>query len=232
MINKSLVKKRFSKSLKTYNDNAVIQKIMAEKLINLLPDKEFSSIFEIGCATGILTEQIAKNLTFKTFTANDLVENSKEYIDKIIPENTFISGDIEKIKINRNYDLIIANAALQWCENQEKIINKLYSKLNDNGVLAVSIFANNNLNEIKTVLNLQETINTNLSGITEEYKIFFKSPLEVLKHIKSTGANSLTEYKFTKTSLNAFEKKYNDLYSQNGKVSLTYRPLYIIKIKK
>lgn len=229
MINKSLVKQRFSKSLKTYNDNAVIQIKMAQKLIELLPRREFSSVLEIGCSAGILTGQIARNLKFQTFSANDIVEEAKDYIDKIIPENTFINGDIEQISINGKYDLIIANAVLQWCENPEKTINKLYSKLNEKGVLAVSIFANDNLKEIKTVLNLPELANTKLKGIEEEYKLFFDNPVDVLKHIKSTGANALTEYKFTKTSLKAFEQKYTELFSLNGKVSLTYRPLYIIK---
>ncbi len=230
MIDKSLVKKRFSKSLKTYNDNALIQKETAKKLIDFLPRKEFNSIFEIGCATGILTGQIVKNIKFKTYTSNDIVENSKAYIDKIIPENTFITGDIETIEINQKYDLIIANAVLQWCENTSGTIDKLFSCLNKNGVLAVSIFANDNLKEIQTVLNIKSPIKTDLNGIIEEYRLLFDSPKDVLKHIKATGANALTEYKFTKSSLKAFEEKYKTLYNVNGKVCLTYKPLYIIKI--
>ena len=36
MINKELIKKRFKKSLKTYDDNAYIQKYTAKKLIDFL----------------------------------------------------------------------------------------------------------------------------------------------------------------------------------------------------
>ncbi len=231
MINKSLIKKRFERSMNTYNDNALIQKKMAKKLINLLPRTEFDSIFEIGCATGILTKEILKNIKFKNYTANDIVEKSKEYIDKIIPQNTFIEGDIEKIYINQKYDLIIANAVIQWCENPQKTIEKLFSFLNPNGVIAVSIFANDNLKELQTTLNLKSSLKTNLNGITEEYRLLFDSPMDVLKHIKLTGANALTEYKFTKNSLKIFEEKYKTLYSENGKVCLTYKPLYIISVK-
>ena len=53
MINKELVKKRFSKSLDTYEDNAFVQKEMGAKLISLLEKKEFNTIFEIGCASGL-----------------------------------------------------------------------------------------------------------------------------------------------------------------------------------
>ena len=64
MIDKSLVKKRFSKSLKTYDDNAIVQKQMAEKLVDFLPKKEFNSVLEIGCATGLLTKQLKTKLSF------------------------------------------------------------------------------------------------------------------------------------------------------------------------
>ena len=36
MIDKALVKTRFAKSLDTYDENALIQKIMASKLVSLL----------------------------------------------------------------------------------------------------------------------------------------------------------------------------------------------------
>ena len=228
MIDKSLVKMRFSKSMKTYNDNAVVQKKMAKRLISLLPRKNFNSILEIGSSTGVLTEQIKKCLTFDEYSANDLIENSKNYINNIIPQNTFIIGDIEEINLNTKYDLIISNAALQWCENIQQTLDKLYSNLNKNGVLAVSIFGNDNFYELKKVLNIKNTMKTNFNGILEKEKLYFNSPLDVLKHIKSTGANALEYYKFTKSSLKEFVDKYNKLFSSLNKVPLTYQPLYIL----
>ena len=129
MINKALVKKRFSKSLKTYEENAIIQKIMAKKLIKLLDSKEYNSIFEIGCATGILTKEIKNTLNFKEYSANDIVEKSQEYINKIIYPNTFLAGDIEEIKLNKKYNLILSNASLQWCNDIEKVLEKLINSL-------------------------------------------------------------------------------------------------------
>lgn len=229
MIDKSLVEKRFKKSLKTYNDNAIVQKKMAERLINMLPVKKFNSIFEIGCSTGVLTEKIKKNLQFNEFICNDIVKESKLYIDKIIEKNNFIFGDIEEIEINKKFDLIISNAALQWCNNPAKVIDKLISSLKKNGILAVSIFGSNNLKEIKTILDIKNDNLININGIEETEIVYFNNPIEVLKHIKSTGANALIEYQFTKTRLKFFEEQYKKLYSKDNKVFLTYKPLYIIK---
>lgn len=63
-MNKNLIQKRFAKNLNTYNDNAKIQKIMAEKLVSLSDRKDYDSILEIGCGTGLLTEKVLKKLYF------------------------------------------------------------------------------------------------------------------------------------------------------------------------
>lgn len=239
MINKALVKKRFSKSLKTYEDNAVIQKIMAKKLIELLVLKEYNSIFEIGCATGILTKEIKKNLTFKEYIANDIVEKSQEYINKIIYPNIFLGGDIEEVELNKKYNLIISNASLQWCNDIEKVLEKLINSLEENGTLAISIFGDNNLKEIKDIFHLENnTYSLNklkeslakyklITFEEEEIKIEFENPIMVLKHLKLTGVNAIKEVVLSKKKLQEFEEEYTKKYQNNGKVILTYNPVYI-----
>ena len=148
MIDKSLVKKRFSKSLKTYDDNAIVQKQMAEKLVDFLPKKEFDSILEIGCATGLLTKQLKSKLSFYSFSANDIVLEAESYIKEIIPQSEFILGDIETINLDKKYDLIISNACLQWCNDIEGTILKLKNSLNEGGILALSVFGKDNIKEI------------------------------------------------------------------------------------
>ena len=70
---KELVKQQFSKNLTNYEENAVVQMIMAEKLVNLLPKKEYKNILEIGCGTGFLTKLLNKNIKFDTYTTIDIV---------------------------------------------------------------------------------------------------------------------------------------------------------------
>lgn len=239
MIDKSLVKKRFAKSLVSYDDNAIIQKVMAKKLINMLPYRKFDSVFEAGCATGILTREIKKNIRFNQYTANDIVSNSKFYIDKIIPDNLFITADIEELYLTEKYDLIIANACLQWCNDIERTIDKLCQSLKDKGVLAVSVFGNENFKEIKNIFkienknydidNLKNHLTEYNTEIYEEItELTFETPLDVLKHIKATGVNAVKEISFTKSDLKNFEIQYINKYSKYEKAVLTYNPVYII----
>ena len=234
MINKSLVKKRFSKSLKTYDDNAFVQKQMAEKLVDFLPKKEFNSILEIGCATGLLTKELKSKISFSEFSANDIVPEAESYIKKIMPTAQFILGDIEEINLDKKYDLIISNACLQWCSNIENTILKLKNSLNEGGILVVSVFGKNNLKELNEIFDFPvKTVDISKLPkdtlvVEETINMFFDSPIDVLRHIKLTGANTIKEMKLTKSILKDFEKKYYEKFAQKNRVQLTYNPIYLV----
>ena len=241
-MNKELIQKRFAKNLDTYNDNAKIQKIMADRLISFLKTKNFNSIWEIGCGTGFLTNLAVKNLNFCSYTANDIVKECEDYIKTINPNIKFLCNDIERF-INEDqekYDLIISNAAFQWVENFEEFINKLISKLNPEGILLFSTFGKENFREIYHVigesLNYYSTLELKTFFkelnpiIEEEIRIMaFKTPIDILKHIKNTGVNSIEAHSWTKTDMQRFENGYNNFCAKHP--TLTYNPIYVL-IKK
>ena len=203
-MNKELIQSRFAKNLASYNDNAKIQKRMAERLLGFLNQSSYRTILEIGCGTGFLTKHLSEKIEFETFETVDIVEECSSYISQIDPQIKFINTDIEEyLKFNdKTYDLIISNASLQWVEDFESIIKTLKQNLNPNGELILSTFGKENFRDIYhvigTTLNYysqKELIDMFCDfeiDIDEEIHIMsFATPKDVLKHLQSTGVNAI-----------------------------------------
>ncbi len=241
MLNKTLIKKNFKRSILTYNDNADIQRHTSAKLTEFIKGNSFQNILEIGSYTGILTKQITElNPEFKKYVAVDIVEESASYINKINSKIEFVNKDIENFSTEQRFDLIISNLSLQWCAEFKDIFKKLKSYLKNDGMIAVSVFYCGNLFEIKQAFGVELNYpdekyisDMKKSGILSDYSVIdkeeisleFKNPIEVLRHLKNTGVNSIKSYNSItriKNGLKILNEKYNN--------KITYKPLYITDI--
>ena len=242
MNDKFLIEERFNKSLSTYKDNAIVQNYMAKKLLNMIERKKYCDVFEFGCGCGLLTEKFFKNFQCETYFANDIVQNCSEYLYKISQKIEFNCCDIEKMNFARKFDLIISNATFQWLQDPKTAVENFIAHLKPNGTLAFTTFGINNFKElkklgyginylkIKDLENLFTDYKKNLI-IKEEIKtLYFKTPYDVLKHIKFSGVNAVNKISLTKSKLNDFSSGYNKYFKTNDDnfVTLTYHPIYII----
>ncbi len=244
MINKELVKLRFEKNLRTYDNSAVVQrkmaKILAEKIASLC-GTSFSKIFEFGVGTGFLTRDIIEKIDFDEYCANDIMEESGDYVKKIIKNAKFLQGDIEKIEPGGKYGLIISNAVMQWVLDFDDVILKMKNHLNEGGYFAFTTFGEKNYSEIKETTGLalnylkSETLRQkcekyfDILYLEEEIEtLYFDSPLDVLRHIKSSGTNGLKPLKWTFSKLKSFEHFYFENFRENNKVKLTYNPIFVV----
>lgn len=243
-VNPKILKQKFEKSMPKYNANAIVQREMAERLVELLVkfcDNDFSQVLELGSGTGILTEIVANRLVYKNLICNDIVEKSKSYIEKLGVKCDFILGNSSKIKPAKRSDLIISNAMLQWFSALEPILAHYFRILTEDGVLAFSTFTTDNFKEIREILGLSldylsvEDIKTVLSKNFEvlavekfERVLEFSNPLELLAHLKNTGVNSLSSEKMTFSAIKDFCEK---MYTKDGNCLLTYAPVLVIAKK-
>ena len=226
----------FSKAKETYKENAFAQKQMANTL-SALCLKHFGAnwgkILEIGSGTRLLTKNIADNFKFNEIILNDLTDNFTGF------NFPFLRGDAAKITLPGECDLIISNACFQWILDVKNFFIKLKNILKSDGVLAFSSFAQDNCREFKLITGLGlEYVNYpkilkecgyEIVEYQRELKtIYFKTPRDVLRHIKSTGAIVSEGYIRSKSILRAFEEEYNRRFSDDMGVSLTYNPLYIL----
>ena len=180
-VNPNLIKNHFKKSMEKYNSNAVVQKELAAKLIEELIKfrSDFDNVLELGCGTGLLTTRAKEQLNFKNYYANDLIDKSKHYVEKIIPEISFICGNAQKIKTSKPIDLIISNAMFQWFKDLTKVSNHYSSMLNKDGIIAFTTFSPDNFCEIRS-----------LTGLTLEYKSIEQITEEIKEKSFSVQRNS------------------------------------------
>lgn len=249
VINKKLIKKRFEKSFSTYADNAFIQeKISKELLLKLIEFQgdKFDRIFEIGCGTGLLTKKLLSSLIFNELFINDIVKQSVDEVAKFSDKTRKVYGDCEEVPFPSNLNAIISNATFQWLADLDLIFDKAYSSLNFKSTFAFTTFGEDNFNQIKAItaksLNyynkksienlLKDKFNIVYSN-SEIINLEFDNTLEILKHLKLSGVNAITSKKWTKKDLQDFSEKYERLFKNpNGKLILTYQPLYFIAEKK
>ena len=241
--NKDLVKLRFEHSFPTYDNHAIVQREMAQKLTDFVFEscgKDYKNVLEIGCGTGFLTRHIVDEFKIKKLLINDISPEIIGYIEKIAPYCNYLIGDMENITFDSKFDIITSNAAFQWAEDLETMINRFYNILKPDGVLAFTTFGERNFEQMTKIANrklMYKSIDE-LSGmfngfevkiITEEIEqMEFKTPIDVLRHIKNIGANAIASEFWTKGGLKDFESKYKESFTVNNGVSLTYHPIYVI----
>lgn len=226
----------FEKAKATYRKNAYIQKQMAENLIRILIKffgNKFDSVFEIGAGTGFLTDEIKEKLLFKKIILNDLTDNFTNFLP-----DSYIKGDIIKVEIPLNLDLILSNAVFQWIEDYGLLFKKLHKSLKKEGILAFSYFGENNFAQIKNITKIGldypkpdkiiKQSDFEILYFEEELKtLYFKDIKELLNHIKFTGVK--TENKiWTKSDFKNFEEKYLNNYKDELGFELTYHPVYYL----
>ena len=255
MLNKKLVKKRFKKSLKTYNNNAIVQKHMAELLIQSVLasypamqdaeaiQKKYNKILEIGCGTGLLTKEIKEKISFNELFLNDIIFSLPSSLEGEcrLRDLNFLHGDCEKIEFPQNLDLIISNATFQWVEDFPSLCEKIHSSLNQEGIFAFTTFEDGNFNQIKNITGkslkyykkseIENILSKNfkiLYSNSEVINLEFDSVQDVLNHLRLSGVNSLEETNWTKGDLKNFENKYTKFVNPEGKFILTYKPLYFV----
>lgn len=250
--NTYLIGERFWKNKETYKQQATVQKILCECFAKTLQSYSFKlkHVFEIGCGTGFLTQELCAIPTISDLYINDVSPKMKFDIDQILTNSSiinyeFLAGNAETIEFPHHIDTILSTSTLQWFHSIPAFFIKAAQALPSKGVFAFSTFGPNNFIEIKHTLGkgLHYLSQTELLQYAQQHfdvidcheweeKLWFDSPVDVLKHIKQTGVSGFGTSYFGKQKLQEFIAAYSSLYTTNNKVCLTYHPIMIFAQKK
>lgn len=248
---KALITRRFSRAAQYYEDQADIQRHVADVLLGEIdgvmqgtPD----SVLEVGCCTGLLTKKLLSLFpAMQTLHVNDLSETFKTSIDQVLEgshtDYLFIAGDMEELTlpVSMQYDLIISSSTFHWFHDLKGFFKRIHPFLKKSGLLAFTIYGPDNLTELREITGkgLDYHSMTKITTMLEEnfslLKSFelqkcytFKTPIAVLKHLRETGVNSLTKTVWHKSDLIHFANRYSEQFHCEGGVYLTYHPMFFL----
>jgi len=231
-----------------------IAETLAKILIDItLEEQKFESVFEFGCGTGFLTKALLKQFKVKYYELNDLVPECEFSLSGFLNELPrsqlaswdFIPGDINHHRIEKSYNLICSTSTLQWVADIPKLVAKIQQSLSTNGLFAFSSFGPHHFQELKQLNQILDNQITSLNYLTEtQWKgiladgfevrklssntitLWFDSFQELLMHLRKTGVNGNSRMQWSQAKLKIFAEQYQDKFMKNGKIPLSYEPVY------
>ena len=117
----------------------------ARDLLAAIPPVEARSAIDIGCGPGNSTELLLERFTSATVRGVDSSTDMIEAARKRLPQVQFDTVDIGTWNESGPFDVIFANAVLQWLPDHANLLPALVSKLSPGGSLAIQM--PDNLNE-------------------------------------------------------------------------------------
>jgi len=242
-LKKDKVARSFLRGKLTYDDEAIVQQKVNERLLALLRRQDrngFKNILEIGCCTGMLTEMLSRNFQPVQLFVNDLVP---EFYDSVTSRLDKTSqsrilpcfGDIEHRELPADLDLVISTSTLQWLDDLGGFFDRVVNSLVDKGTIAFSMFGEETFSEVTELTGIGlnypsfETVSTLIEDRfrliykkVERDQLFFPEPEKVLRHIQATGVGGIGGYTWTPRKVKKFIDDYRIRFATSKGMPLSY----------
>lgn len=201
------IKQTFNRAEHSYDRHATLQHTTAMNLIHFLKNHVVTSdtIIDLGCGTGLNTDQLAQHFAYKEFYAVDIANLFLAKAKKNLASHkiNLLEIDFEKIEtLKKTFDLINSNMALQWSIHFEVTLKRILSLLNHNGIFAFSLPLMGTFAEFKSYYAKNKFLTCEfileqipsqyyqlLVSHTETYTLPYADTAHALKSIKEIGAN-------------------------------------------
>ena len=106
-------------------------------LVAAIPTPDVRAAIDLGCGPGNSTEVLVERFPKATVTGLDSSEDMLVAARKRMPDQHFEQADIGRWNPAESFDVILANASLQWLPDHGTLYPRLVSKLAPGGCLAV-----------------------------------------------------------------------------------------------
>ena len=216
---KNQIKQSFDDAHDSYDQVAAVQKQCASDLCAMIdqfcPNLNPNTVLDLGAGTGYISCVLHQKFPNALYSINDISHNMLKSAkhNLVLRDQNLKSkiklelGDMETIAFDR-HSLVASNFALQWIENLEAMIAKIYDTSDDvmlfsyllDGTFAEwydLIFVHNSIHShAKRYANEQEVLdmlrkydNSQLKYCIKEYPIEFASACDFANYLKKLGAS-------------------------------------------
>lgn len=206
---KEKIKSNFDAASRSYDMHCEVQNAIGKQaLVVLEPHKrQFGIIADFACGTGESTKHLLKKVQYEICLAIDFSGKLLKQAKMKLPSHTqYIHADFDyPILKTACLDLIFCNMGLQWSFSFNRTLRLINSYLQDEGLILLTLPADNNFPEIKPEYKSFLPSNTKIKMALQSvgfamldhmhcyYKTIFTSTLDALRSIKHIGANTIID---------------------------------------
>lgn len=252
IIDKKYIANSFSKAVSEYDAWACIQSACADQLMSRISAHAFNAVLDVGCGTGSLIERIIAKNKNAHIHGIDIAPGMVDCCQQKWPQLHFNVCDAASFNTQERFDTIISNFSIHWIDKVEEAVQRYFSFLEVQGIMALSVpvqgslkeldllprrdqhafpfFSSQLLRDVAAKLSCEIVVDT-----VKHISCDFDTPLKSLHSFKHIGAQrfngSVMSYSVSevRTFLKAYKKQYEN---EHGQVSLSYAVQFLIVRKK
>jgi malonyl-CoA O-methyltransferase len=257
VFDRKTIQRRFGRAASGYAQRARLQAEVAGRLLERLDGLKFSPeiVVDLGCGPGLQARALSERYRDARVVALDLalpmLHEAKKQAGWRGRRFRRVAADATALPLaESSVDLIYSNLMLQWCEDLPSVLNGLRRALRPGGLLLVSTFGPDTLNELRdawAAVDDGEHVSrfTDVQTVgdclvragfqepvldTDWFTTLYKQPRDVLDELRAIGANhalrrrdaGLTAPGTLRRMLDAYETRRQD----DGHIPATWEVVY------
>ena len=155
LIDKRLARRAFEKAAGTYDEAAVLQNEIGDRLMERLDYIRLqpSRILDLGAGTGMFTGALMKRYRKADVVALDIAQPMLRCVKQRagwLRKPGCVCADAERLPFaDSSFDLVFSNLMLQWCVELEVVFTELQRVLRPGGLLLFTSFGPDTLHELR-----------------------------------------------------------------------------------
>jgi malonyl-CoA O-methyltransferase len=254
---KRRVAQAFSRAAESYDSVAQLQRAIADRLLQWLPEEVEGNLLDLGCGTGYAAPHLHACYPESPLLHLDLAHGMLTFAreQRSVPGAFYLCGDAEQLPLaDASVELIWSSLAVQWCEQPDRLMTELARVLKPGGRCLLATLGPDTLHELKrawaavdddvhvnsfTALERLLAYNTGLTlaRCETEYRVLRYNRLQELMHeLKALGAHNVNSRRDQGLSSRQRLIRLLDAYERqrqaDGALPATYEVYYLELFKE